>query len=410
MATEHHDRRLYEHLRRYNDCSYVNEFFVLTRNEQLLGSANQHKSNFRVHFLFIVYTLVSALLLIINLVHKHKIDDSKELAVARVAREKDRIMNVRPGLQFIGDNIKNRDFTIYRIGNRYSRLMFLCTSYVKLCLRDFYTIKDILRDEQLFPNRLAFLSWYVNRIPHTVVYGNAVENVISSYPFSDVYIGATHDRFALVTGRITNKYNKRLICIPHGVETTVKMPGGYVGDVFYCSSLEMAEKLNNVYETSKFTFDQEVTIRMYQVKKSVSDHYRDREKHFVFFTQPSFAERTKNIIVMIANHLKTKNQKLYLKLHPIDNPLDFVVENTEFINDFRESIIGNVCISTLSTALLEAIYNDSTPITVIRLISDTDVLTGHSEYLNDKRIFKPKDERALIELIDYIIVEHDKLK
>lgn len=402
MSKGLYKKKLFEHLNKNKDCSYVNDIYVLTKNENFLKLSSQQLNIIGVNALLILSIVISGILLIINLLYKQKIDYNSEIAIARVSREKNKIENVISGLYYIGDDIKNRDFTIYRVGNRVDRLLFIFKSYVKFCRRDFNRIKELLIDEQLFPNRINVMLWCVKRIPHTIIYRNAIENIMLNYQLTNIYIGATHSRFALIAAELAKKNNKKLVCIPHGVETTEKMPAGYIGDTFYCSSIEMATKLNQLYDTTKFIFDNKIMRQMYCIKDADTIKKLNREKRVVFFTQPIYIKQSKYIIAYIAKHLESKNQKLYIKVHPNENPSEYIFKNTELITDFKDSIIGNMCISVLSTVLLEAIYNDSFSISIIHLVSNTSELVGDSEFLKDRYILKPKDDKELIELIDNI--------
>jgi hypothetical protein len=164
----------------------------------------------------------------------------------------------------------------------------------------------------------------------------------------------------------------------------------------------MASKLNMLYDTKKFIFDSEVTTQMYRIKGTNEDVTGNRGKRVIFFTQPIYVEQSKQIITKISNHLKNEDRKLYIKIHPLEKPSEYNIENTEIISDFNDAIVGNICISALSTILVEAIYNNSKPVSIINLVNGARELSGDTEFLNDIRIFKPKDEKTLMELLNNI--------
>ncbi|HFL3828589.1 TPA: hypothetical protein ACG3RW_003952 [Clostridioides difficile] len=383
--------------KKHADCYYINDIYHIFNSSIDSKKYNKILSSFINNFLFIVSMILSYFLLLFNLFFEYKIDYNNKIAIARVYRTKVKISRVHKNIQFIEDDIKNYDFTIYRIGPKLYRFKFLINSYFKLCIRDFRRVKEILNDEDInFSQKILFR--IAKRIPHTIVYYNSMEYIMSNYNLLDIYTGQMRDRFALIEERLSNKYKKRLICIPHGIESTKDMPVGYIGDVFYCSSPQMASKLNILYKTSKFTFNDEITSRMYRNNRK--NQYVDRNKKVVFFTQPKDIKFTKKIIFIIAQYLKSKNEKLYIKVHPLERKSDYLIENTEIINSFEEAIFGNLCISLSSTVLLEALYNDSLSLSIIYLVNDVFELTGDNQFLNDTRILKPQDKVALFKIID----------
>ncbi len=384
-------------LKQYADCYYINDIYYIIEYSNESKKYNMMLSIFITNLLFIVSMVLSFFLLLLNLPFEYKIDYNNKIAIARVPRTKYKISRICEEVQFIEDNIKKLDFTIYRIGHKSYRFHFLVKSYFKLCIRDFRKVKEILNNEEInFDQKILYT--LVKRIPHTIVYYYAIEYIMSNYNLLDIYTGQMRDRFALVEEHLSNKYKKRLICIPHGIESTKDMPVGYIGDVFYCSSPQMASKLNILYKTSKFTFNNEITSRMYRINRK--NQYVDRNKKVVFFTQPKDIKFTKKIIFIIAQYLKPKNEKLYIKVHPLERNSDYLIENTEIINSFEEAIFGNLCISLSSTILLEALYNDSLSLSIIYLVNDVFELTGDNQFLNDTRILKPQDKVALFKIID----------
>jgi len=176
------------------------------------------------------------------------------------------------------------------------------------------------------------------------------------------------------------------------------MPAGYVGDVFFCSSVEMAAKLNELYESSKFIYDENTIRQMYSVKKISSNSNLER-RNIVFFTQPIYTDSSKKLIEKIASFLSSRGIKLHLKIHPLEKQSDYVIENSEIIPDFETAITGNICISLSSTALLESLYNNSVAISIVCIIDNELELTRNYDFLNDNRIEKPEHESTLFELL-----------
>ncbi len=388
--------KIYEFLRIYNNCCYINEIYTIIINQESPMIKPQKSDFIRIDIIFLLSVIISGILFLINLFFHQKYNYNKEIAIARVPSEKYKIARIYNEIQFIEDDIKNLNFSIFRIGSRRDRIIFLTRYYVKFCINDYNEIKEILKNESLFPYSTSILLKCAIRIPHTIIFKYSIENVMKNYNLSTIYVGVIYERFALIIDGLAKKYGKKIICFPHGIVSTEKMPGGeFIGDIFYCSSMEMASKLNNLYGTSKFKFDDDITKQMYRFTRSAE---AINMRKVVFFTQPINDIRIKEIMNTIAQHLKTKNQKLYIKVHPYDDSSNYMINNSEFIDDLGEAIIGSLCISLYSTVLFEAIYNESTPVSIILLINDTAELKY--EFLNDQRILKPKDKTSLLKTID----------
>lgn len=385
-------------LSEFNNSYYINDIYRIINS----GYNKALKFNkFTIYFCFIIYILISGLLFLFNIFFKDKINFSKKIAFARVDRTKNRIFKLFSDIQIISDDIKNYDFTIYRIGTRKNRLKFLFYFYIKDCIRDFKEIKKIIDSSELslFSDRI--LLKLVKRIPHTIIYSYSINYIIKNYKLKKIYTGQMSDRFALVEEKTSNKYNKKLVCIPHGISSTQKMPKSYVGDLFYCATSVMAKKLNLLYKTNKFKYNKKIINKIYSLskKKCVSNSINNKLK-VIFFTQPLYENETKKIIEEISNHLITKDRKLYIKVHPNENYLDYTFKNTEIITDFKEAIFSNICISLFSTILIEASYNKSIPISIVNLIEDNLALEGRFDFLNDNRILTPSSKSDLFAIIN----------
>lgn len=379
---------------------YLNDIYRMVKKNENYTKTNKYRFP-RLSIYLLLNMFFSSVLLISNMIFQHRLDFNKDIAIARVPRTRDRICKVYGKIQFIEDDVKNGDFTIYRIGSRKERLKFLLGPYFERCCKSLKEIKNILNYLDLEPyKKRNIINNFLKRIPHTVIYENAVESIMLNYELDTIYTGQMYDRFALIEDKLAKKYNKKLVCIPHGVESTEKMPVGYAGDLFYCSSPEMALKLNNLYETEKFKFDNDITKNMYCLKKVDKKIPYMKEKKVVFFTQPINTECTKKIINTISRYLESRGQKLYIKVHPLEKKTNYKIKNAEYIDKFEDAIVENICISFASTSLIEAIYNDSHSVSVVHLINNILNLTGNNEFLNDKRIFKPKAEEDLFKLID----------
>ena len=390
---------LLSYLKQNNRSFFVNEIFILLDND--LSIKHWGLTEYiKIHVVFVVSLLFSSLLILLNIFFKANLNFKNLIAISRVSREKNKIRRVIGNAQYISDDIKNKDYSIYRYGSRRKRLYFLFFLLAKQSFQEFNYIKEILNCDLLKENKYLILSWCAKRIPHTVVFKNTINYVISHYELTDIYIGATHERFALIIEDEAKKYNKRIICIPHGVETTDEFPHEYVGDIFYCTSFNVSVKLKEVYKSNKYIYDESVTKRMFQIESIPTR----KTRRVVFFTSPlRNEENTKEIIRETALFLKNMNEKLFIKVHPIENSKDYLFYNCEIVDNFDEAIFGNICVSFISTALIEAIYNESVAISITNLVKNGDLLDGNRYFLNDSRIIKP-------ESWDEYISEFEKLR
>lgn len=382
-------------LKKYNGSYYINDVHVLLSNQEYFDS---HKLNSLIIYIyFLKYMVISCLLQIFNLFYEYKLDENKYVAFARSQRTKNKLQKVFNFINIIEDNIEQHSSNIYQLGSRRTRFNIICKKYIKQCLKDYKEIKYIIEVNNLEKYSSIILLWFVKRIPYTVIYANAIENFMINYKLSVVYTGQMYDRFALIEDVYSKKYNKLLICVPHGIETLEKLPYGYVGNIFYCSSLMMSFKLNNLYLTNKFIYDEDIAKKMFKVNacKVLNDNIN---KKIIFFTQPFNKNLTVKIIKKIA--IKLKNSKLFIKIHPDENENIYKIVNTTIIKDYDQAISGNICISFFSTILLEAIYNNSISISLIKILNKDYEKCNKYDFLADNRILKPSTIEELVEIIN----------
>ena len=393
-----------EEIKKYNYSYYLNDMYIIIKDKCII--CDENISYMKIKFEFVFFMFISFLIMICNLQYKHKLNNKNEIVFARVSRTKNKIHNIFPEAQFIEDDIKNFNFMIYRVGNRHERFRFILKDYLKLCITDYNEIKVILNDSNFQPFKKTILAWFVKRIPHTVIYAKAVDNIIKNYNLTTIYTGQMQDRFALIEYKTSRMYNKTLVCIPHGVETCYYLPSGLAGDIIYCTSYRIANHLNNLYETSKFIFDNNILYNMYRIKNTlyISDYYET--KKIVFFTQPIETELSKKIIIDIAKFLGPQ-RKLYIKLHPLEKKENYDFFNTEVIVDFNSAIYGSLCISFCSTVLLEAQYNNSVALSIINMVKNQWEITCEYEYLKDSRIKKPQSFQDIMTIINGYLFNDD---
>ena len=159
---------------------------------------------------------------------------------------------------------------------------------------------------------------------------------------------------------MASKYQIKSFNIPHGIEYGFRFPKGFSSDVFYAHSQYAADYLNKLYSTTKYVYKKEVISRMFSYNCT-----KPHGQMIIFFTEPREANVNVEIINGLIPVVKELNKKLYIKLHPVEKPEFYKNIDVEIFTDYDTSLTGNICISRKSTILLEAIYNNSTPIAII---------------------------------------------
>ena len=399
------NEKILDRLKKASSCVYVNDIYRLIVKQKSKHENFKVRDNLSVILIFVSRIIISGFLMFLNIAKKKDMCFKNEIGFARVPRTSIKLKRIKDHIQIISDDINNHDFTMYQMGNRLNRLRFVVFIYVNQCIEDYKDIFQITSDELIHPYKKKILKEMVKRIPHTVVYKYFTDYVIKNYRCDTIMTGQMYDRYALIEDQISSNYGKELVCIPHGVESTLEMPVGYVGSKFYCTSEHMCMKLRDLYSNDKYLYSNEVTEKTFKVVMSNSG-----TKKFVYFTQPTNQSQILGIIKVMSDYLNSVGNKLYLKLHPLDNKKYYNGCNIEIISDFNQAIQNNVCIGTASTVLLESIYNDSLPISIINVIEPDRLLDGNYEFLNDDRIIKPKGLTELIEILNENIVYHKTIK
>ena len=376
---------------------YCNDIYLLLKKT----NSNVSKINFfdkLVSIIILVLSmLISTLLILVNLPFHKEFDKFERLAFARVDRVKNKINKLDNELFFISDDIRKFDFSLFRVVKRNKMLLFILTEFIKLCIDDYKLVLSNLNSTGILSDNKKTLKMISFRIPHTVFYKFVLNQILYEYKGRTIYTGQMYDRFAFVEEDLCIYYEKKLVCIPHGVETTLKMPRQYVGDIFYCTSKYMENRLKSIYHSDKYRYDEGIIEKIYKTKNIEST----KIKKVVFFTQPLEIDLTKKIIENLNNSLKERKISLKIKLHPLENKSKYKLLGIDFIEQFDQAIQNSICISLSSTCLLEALYNESVSISIIKILKEDIEMDKQYDFLNDERILKPK---TIDELVDIIIL------
>ena len=281
---------------------------------------------------------------------------------------------------------------IYRLFPKCKRLGWVCKAYI----RSFSTMKSF---REFYGARsgkwtiLALNNYYKKRIVHTELYELMMDEYMSHFEGCNFYTANNLDRFSCIEDKLAKKYHIHTYNIPHGIEYGFKYPKGFSSDTFYANTQYTADYLNKLYNTSKYVFDEEVTTKMFKLE-GVKPH----EKYVVYFSEPREVEVNIQIVQELIPMLREKGIRLYLKLHPGDVKSNYDNLDAIQLTDYGEAMCGNICIARKSTCLLEAIYNDSTPIAIITNPKDQTIFDLFPS-LNTDKIIKTYNVKELYDQI-----------
>jgi hypothetical protein len=230
---------------------------------------------------------------------------------------------------------------------------------ITIPIKSFKYIIQIIRDGKKFIGYFSnsmIAVYYSKRVSHFVLLEKCLELIFKRSNAKEFYSGEKETRQGILEMKMGEKFGKKSIGIPHGLEFSYKFPKGLFGDVFYCTNQYSADYLNNLYTTNKFLFDKEIINRMF------CKNYHNDTQRVVFFTEP----RNIDVNVLILKYLSTILEEVSVKLHPLDSKRNYkTIANLSYIDDFKLAISNNICIARKSTILIEALYNQSIPIAVL---------------------------------------------
>lgn len=319
-----------------------------------------------------------------------KIEPHKEFSVIRAKSSAGKIKRF--------DNI-HKEFeypfnkqTIYRLFRLGKKWKWVIIAY----FRSFKTMRGIKSFYYNLSGKwsvLALNNFYKRRIVHAELYKLMLDEYFSHFHGCDFYTGNNLCRFSVIEDQLAKKHGLKSYNIPHGIEYGFKYPKGFSSDVFYANTQYTADWLNKLYNTDKYIFDEAVTTKMFKL-----DNPKPHEKHVVYFSEPREVEVNIQIVSELIPLLKEKGITLYLKLHPGDVKANYDNIDAPQLTDYTEAMVGNVCIARKSTCLLEAIYNNSTPIAIITNPKDQTIFDLFPS-LNTEKIIKTYNVKELFEQI-----------
>ncbi len=282
--------------------------------------------------------------------------------------------------------------TIYRLFPLRKKWSWVFKAYI----RSYLTMKKFKRFYKKLSGEwsiLALNNYYKRRVVHAEIYALMLDDYFSHFDGCNFYTGNNLCRFSVIEDQLAKKHGIKTFNIPHGIEYGFKYPKGFSSDVFYANTQYTADWLNKLYNTDKYIFDEEITTKMFKL-----DNVKPHERHVVYFSEPREVEVNIQIVTELIPLLKERGITLYLKLHPGDIKSNYDNLDAPQLTDYTEAMVGNVCIARKSTCLLEAIYNDSTPIAIITNPKDQTIFDLFPS-LNTEKIIKTYNVKELFEQI-----------
>lgn len=341
---------------------------------------------------------LSIALMVINLPFRIEADRRDEIGIVRNKLHKKVITRAFGDLLFLNDDVKNKNYDIYRLGRRLDRVKFAFLFFSKKCRQDKSEIKKIL-SEQAFSNenKRRKLERFLNfRIAHKCYFQWAVNEFIGEISPKRVYVSYTYDRFALTTEQICKENKTELICIPHGEINNVELPRRYPGDKVYLLNDRLVEIFNKAYKTEAYLYDYEILKKIYRIENG---NYTGRR--IVYLMTPFFnVYEQANCIRKIAVYLAEHGEKLYIKQHPLKK-YD-CLKNLNFIEveTLEEAVSGNLCIGLFTTALIDAVFNDSETVSILKIVGNETLYKKHKDVFEGCGINIVESEEELFKKIE----------
>jgi hypothetical protein len=282
----------------------------------------------------------------------------------KAAKKNTKVMN---GFQNIDEKFTGKS-NIYSYVNVFIRYKALIKALIK-SLRALRSIRITCKAAMgWFTTVICFLH-YSKRIIHTYLYRLILEEFLLKYKITDLLSGNNLDRFALIEEEVCKDLKIRLTIIPHGIEYGFKLPHCFTGNIFYTTSNEASNRLNTLYNTSKFVFSDTIMKKIYSVKPvgNANEFIDESSRKIVFYTEPREININKEILNGLIQISKKRKFILYIKLHPSDDLKNYKDElpYLKVIENYDKAIFGNICIARKSSVLLESLYNCSIPIAII---------------------------------------------
>lgn len=309
-----------------------------------------------------------------------------EFSVVRspAAFDKMRFLSDSGEVDFYYDDLLQKEpaaASLYGFGTVSERILSLLIVPV-LAFRDYFRVANDSRKLLGWGCTGFVLYYFSKRISHKCTFEYYLHLLIKRSGLDTYYTGNKEDRFAILEKRLCKKYTVRSVCVPHGIEYAFKTPAGLVGDVFYCTTDHARQHLSNLYAGAQvFVYDEDVARQMFSRHQVVAP-----VNGIVFFPE----SRGADVNLSILGNLLDLGYEIAVKLHPKDDVENYkqYAGQITFVNDFDSSISNKICLARKSTVLVEAIYNNSTPIAILTDPRDRGYVEHMLPSLTDDQIMR----------------------
>ena len=276
----------------------------------------------------------------------------------------------------------------------FERVFYLLVCFPALIVRDFLSCLFML----VFERKVAitdifYLIDFALRIPHKCLYEISMSCLLKKNEFDQVITTNKEDRFAMLETRLCRGFQVPLICIPHGVEYEIDFPTGLAGDKFYCTSEKAKQALTALYEgRNNFIYDKDFQKRIYSRPLTFGG-----DRKIIFFTEP----RVPQINLEICSFLQECKFEFYVKLHPSESKERYSksLKGLQFEDNYDVALRQNICVARTSSVLVEALHNDSIPISIIVNDYDSYVVDNLLPSLRSSGVLRANSLQELSDLL-----------
>lgn len=243
--------------------------------------------------------------------------------------------------------------------NKTKRLSIICTTiFKKGSFSNLISQFNELSQERGDKDRYLF--YIAKRHFHHELYKASLYYILSKKKnIKNLISGSTNERYAISMERLCNELGIRTICIPHGISVSYRLPHGLFGQTYFCLSKKEKIILESLYPSKNVLFDRNVVKSIMNVNPEKGSDIGNKVKKIVVFTDSRSTPRDQELMNLVSECC----ERFYVKLHPNDKLSNYnVPSNGVTIESFKDAICNSICVTRVSTILLDALYNNSIPI------------------------------------------------
>ena len=295
--------------------------------------------------------------------------------------DKIRAVSHELGIVMLSEDIVYRNIKLGSVFSYVQKFNFIkgIPALVLQAISDYMELRKELERFVSYRCAQRFMLYYSPRIVAKCCFERLLINILEKNS-TDMVTGNKEDRYAMVEKRVVKKFNRKLTCIPHGLEYSYKFPAGLAGDVFFCTSQKSLEVLSSLYKTNVFVLDSAFNKKIYS-RRGPSKEYKSIER-VVFFTEPRDIDVNRQILDCL-NHSAVPFR---VKLHPNDNSGNYDGYDLTFVDSLPDALTYPISIARKSTILLNAAYLGNMAVAVLIDSKDLFYATYVFPSLSDVRI------------------------